>query len=392
MRYILLLLSLLFAQGVCAEQILRLVNDEVISDYDVSERLALRRIFEPQLSDNKSVRQQILEDLTNEKVKIYAAQQLNVEVSDAEVEQAISYLEQQNHLQPHTLKKRLAEKGVPMETLKAQTRADLLWLRYMQRKKIQAPPIPQSRITKLQDEMKKDMSADRYLLSAIYIPYGKSKEQAEQKAKEVFDNIVKGDSFSQTAQQYSSGKHAKDGGDLGWVKADSLDALLQKVVEVMNVGQLSKPVAGKSGYYIALLREKMPGMTSSEITSINLSQILVPYDKAAMAVSAAQTTKNCQQFNEVAKTYGGEGSGPVGEVVLERVPPEIARVLTDTPLSKPSAPIETPNEVVIFMKCSQRQVSVLPDEQVLRQKLEMEELDKKSTELLQQLRQQMVIE
>ena len=387
-----LCLGLLCAQVVCAQEILRLVDDEVISDYDVSERLALRRVFDPQVSTGKEMRQKILEDLTDEKVKIRVAEKLNIEVSDAEIEQAITYLEQQNQMQPNTLKKKLKAQGVSFETLKAQTRADLMWLRYLQHEQLKAPEVSQKQIKELRDSIQKDMSIDRYLLSVIYIPYGKDKELAGQKAQEAFNKIVLGESFSKTAKTYSSGAHAKVGGDLGWVKAGTLDAMLQKVVEVMTVGQLSKPIAGKSGYYVALLREKMPGMTSSEMTSIALSQILVPKDKIEMLVNTSQMAKDCAQFNEVAKSYGAPGSGPVGDVVLERVPPEVAEVLKQTPMQTASEPIETPNEFVIFMKCAQRKISVMPDDQALRQKLEIEAMEKQSNELLQKLRQQVTIE
>ena len=392
MRYILLILGLLCAQVACAQEILRLVDDEVISDYDVSERLALRRVFDQQLPTGKEIRQKILEDLTDEKVKIRMAEKLNIEVSDAEIEQAISYLEEQNHMPSGTLKKKLKAQGVPLETLKAQTRADLMWLRYLQHKQLKAPEVSQKKVDELRESIKKDMSTDRYLLSVIYIPYGKDKAQAEQKAQDVFNKIVLGESFSKMAQTYSSGVHAKVGGDLGWIKTEILDEMLKKVVEVMTVGQLSKPVAGKSGYYIALLREKMPGLTSSEMTSISLSQILVPKDKIDMLANMSKTAKNCSQFNEAAKSYGAPGSGPVGDVVLERLPIEVASVLTQTPMQTASDPIETPEEFVIFMKCDQRKISVLPDDKILRQKLEMEAMEKQSNELLQKLRQQVTIE
>ncbi|MBP5160908.1 MAG: peptidylprolyl isomerase [Alphaproteobacteria bacterium] len=392
MRYVFLFVGFLMAQCAFAGEVLRLVNDEVISDYDVSQRLAMRRAFDPQVKDNKATRQKVLEDLVDEKLKIQAAKQLNLEVSDAEVEQAIVYLAGQNQIQPEKLKANLAKQGVAMETLQAQTRADLLWLRYMQHQQVKAEDISAKQIKKLRDSIKKDMSADRYLLSVIYIPYGKNKEQAEQKAQEAFNAVVQGESFSQIAQKYSSGVHAKAGGDLGWVKADTLDALLQKVVAVMNVGQLSKPVAGKSGYYIALLREKMPGMTSSEMTSVVLSQILVPKDQIDMVANAVKMAQNCEQFNELAKQYGAPGSGPVGDVVVERVPPEMAGILEQTPMRTASEPIQTPTEFVIFMKCDQRQISVMPDDKVLRQRLEMESLEKQSNDLLKELRQQAVIE
>ena len=392
MRYIILFLAMLCEQMSWAGEILRLVNDEVISDYDVSERLSLRRLFDPQQQDNKAARQKILEDLTDEKIKLQVAKQANINISDEEVNQAIAYLEQQNHMQPNSMKKKLKENGISADVLMTQTRADLSWLRYLQYKQVKAPEISQKQIKELKSTLEKDMRSDRYLLSAIYIPYGKSKKQAEQKAQKAFDEIVAGASFSQTARTYSNGVHAKNGGDLGWTTVEKLDDLVQKVVGVMNVGQLSKPIAGKTGYYIVLLREKVPGMTSAEVTTIALSQILVPKDKIETVIKTASMAQDCVQFDTVAKEFGSDGSGPVGEIVLEKVPPEIARVLESTPMKTASVPIETPNEFIIFMKCQQRKVTILPDEQTLRQRLELEALEKQSAQLLQDLRKQAVIE
>ncbi|OYV03211.1 hypothetical protein CGW93_01990, partial [candidate division bacterium WOR-3 4484_18] len=51
---------------------------------------------------------------------------------------------------------------------------------------------------------------------------------------------------------------AKKGGDLGWLRAGSLDPKLERIVFSLRAGQFSLPVRTKSGYHIVLVEDRHP--------------------------------------------------------------------------------------------------------------------------------------
>ena len=78
-------------------------------------------------------------------------------------------------------------------------------------------------------------------------------------ALRIYVELVKGANFDSLAKLYSKDpRTAKKGGDLGWLRAGSLDPKLERIIFSLQPGQLSLPVRTKSGYHIVLLEDRRP--------------------------------------------------------------------------------------------------------------------------------------
>jgi peptidyl-prolyl cis-trans isomerase SurA len=108
------------AQG---QQVVVLVNGEPITALDIEQRSKLT-----QLSTQKvPPRQDVIDELIAEKLKVREARKWGLEVSTAEVDSAFAAMASRMRMTPEQLTQALAKSGVNPATLKHRIRADIAW-------------------------------------------------------------------------------------------------------------------------------------------------------------------------------------------------------------------------------------------------------------------------
>ncbi|WP_420133481.1 SurA N-terminal domain-containing protein [Rhodopseudomonas sp.] len=105
-----------------AQSVAVMVNGEPITNFDIDQRSRLDR-----LSHQSRSRQQILDELIDEKVKIREAKKYGVNPSDSEIESSFSSMSSRMRMTPDQMTKMLAGQGIRAETLKSKIRADMVW-------------------------------------------------------------------------------------------------------------------------------------------------------------------------------------------------------------------------------------------------------------------------
>jgi len=106
-----------------AQSIVVIVNGLPITTYDIDQRTRLIRV-----STRKSpTRQQVIDEIINEKVKLREAQRWGVQVSDADVDNAFAGMARGMGIDGQQLAQALAQQDVDAKSLKARIRADLAW-------------------------------------------------------------------------------------------------------------------------------------------------------------------------------------------------------------------------------------------------------------------------
>ena len=119
-----LLIATLLAIGVSAsgtaaraQQVVVIVNGEPITALDIEQRTKLN-----QLSTHKApTRQEVLDELINEKLKVREAKKLGLEISNSEVDTAFASMASRMRLTAEQLTEQLAKSGIHVATLKART-------------------------------------------------------------------------------------------------------------------------------------------------------------------------------------------------------------------------------------------------------------------------------
>jgi peptidyl-prolyl cis-trans isomerase SurA len=112
-----------------AQNIVAFVNGEPITALDVEQRT---RILEA-TTRKRPTRQEALEELVNDKVKLRQATRLEVDISDAAVDRALGSMARQGGRGAADLTAALKQAGIDVRAFKAKLRADLAWREVLQR-------------------------------------------------------------------------------------------------------------------------------------------------------------------------------------------------------------------------------------------------------------------
>ena len=136
-----------------------IVNDEVISGYDVEQRVDLV-IFTSNLENTAEVRRrlrrQILRGLIDENLQLQAAKRYSIVVNKSDMKQAYRMIETQNKLRAGGLASHLAALGVPMLTLDAQLRSSISWTKLVRRRLGQNVQISEEVVDEALAQLKED--------------------------------------------------------------------------------------------------------------------------------------------------------------------------------------------------------------------------------------------
>lgn len=111
------------ASGCLAQNVVVIVNGEPITALDIEQRSKLDT-----LSTHKTPsRQEVLDELINDILKIKEAKKWNLELSDAEVETSYGAMASRMRMTGEQLTQVLAKNGIGANTLKSRIRADAVW-------------------------------------------------------------------------------------------------------------------------------------------------------------------------------------------------------------------------------------------------------------------------
>jgi peptidyl-prolyl cis-trans isomerase SurA len=115
--------AMLVATTVNAQQVVVIVNGDPITALDIEQRTKLT-----QLSTHKTpTRQEVLDELINERLKVREAKKWGLEVPSSEVDNAYASMAKRMQMTAAQLTEQLAKSGVNAATLKARIKADITW-------------------------------------------------------------------------------------------------------------------------------------------------------------------------------------------------------------------------------------------------------------------------
>ena len=106
-----------------AQQVVLIVNGDVITAYDIEQRMKF-----VQLSTHKpGVRNEVIDDLIDDKLKVQFGRRYRIEIPDSDVDQQFAEMGHRMHMTSEQLSQALAQGGVDAATLKAKIRSDTVW-------------------------------------------------------------------------------------------------------------------------------------------------------------------------------------------------------------------------------------------------------------------------
>ena len=391
--------------------VVAVVNGQVITSQDVAARSRLLALsmgmgLAPEVIAR--LEPQVTKQLIDQTLQQQEINKLGITVSDQELADAISHIEQGNGLPPGGLQKRLEAAGVPYATLLSQIRVNLGWQKVLH--KVLGPgldPTPGD-LTAQKAALRASLDATRYHLAEIFIPVTDPSDESTARnfARTVITQLRQGAPFPVVAAQFSQSQTALAGGDLGFVQLKQLDVSVAAIVKQMPVGAISDPIRVPGGYEIVqLIAEhnignqmqtildirQAYGQYPQPVTGGQLSQVQISFITAFMG--KAQTAKSCDQIAALNAAYGNIRPANPGPVNLATVtPPAFQQVLATLPLNTISRPLVESAGVSVVMVCSRKQEKAqLPSDTDITNMIIDRRVGLEAAQMMDQLRHRSVI-
>lgn len=122
-RFLAMLIVVVGGGAAVAQSVVVFVNGDPITAIDVEQRSKFILLT----TQKPAPRQEVLDQLIDEKLKICEARRWGIEASDQEVDSNFSGMARRTGQTVEQLSQSLAQKGVNASTLKARIRADIVW-------------------------------------------------------------------------------------------------------------------------------------------------------------------------------------------------------------------------------------------------------------------------
>src|ERR1700680_4728387 len=106
-----------------AQAVAVMVNGEPITNYDIEQRTKLNFLTTHKPAD----RQQVIDELIDEKLKIREAKKFSVDPTSTDIDQAYAGMSGRMRITPDQLTKSLESQGIRPDTLKSRIKADMVW-------------------------------------------------------------------------------------------------------------------------------------------------------------------------------------------------------------------------------------------------------------------------
>lgn len=377
MRKFFLVFLLLLPLPALAEPTLGIVatvNDDAITTSDLSSRTRLMLLgsgIQPSPEILSHLQQQVLRTLIDEHLQMQEAKQLNITVSDTEIDEQVAKLAEQNHMPAAQLPDFFARGGVPISTLRDQMRASIAWGKVVQRKLRPQVDIGEDEVDAEITRLEANAGKPEYLIADIFLPVDSPQQEqsVQQSANKLIDTMAHGARFSGIARQFSQSASAAAGGDLGWLQPGQLEPQLDEAIRNMHPGTLSPPVRTATGYHILMLRDMRltPGAAAPADpaqTTFNLRQVMIPLAGSASGseVTAASSkleemqkqAKSCTDMERFAAAQGDSKRGDLGDIKYPDLPPALQQMISALPDNIPSPSLRNEHGVLFLMVCSRQ--------------------------------------
>ena len=269
------------------ERIIARVNNEIITQrqYD-QEQGTLRQELAKQYSGAEleaQVKEQsknLLRDLIDQSLLVQKAKDDDINVETDVVKQLDDIRKKNNLATLEDLETEIEKQGLNYEDFKDQIRRSLLTREVIGREVGSRIVLSRDDARKFYEAHKKEFESPGLVhLGQILISTEKRKpEEAEKRANDALAELKAGQRFADIAKKYSDGPSAEQGGDVGFMKEESLAPDIAAVVAKLDLNEFSNPIQSKYGYIILKVLERYsPGIPKFEEVEKRVNDVM--YDQ-----------------------------------------------------------------------------------------------------------------
>ncbi|HJW04987.1 MAG TPA: peptidylprolyl isomerase [Rhodanobacter sp.] len=281
------------------DRIVAVVNDDVILQSELNEAVAsVQQQYAGragQLPPLNVLQQQVLNRLVLMRLQIQKAQDQGIRVSNADVDQAVQSVAEQNKLSPEQLRAEVERSGASFASFREQL-ADQITVQRLHQS------VVQDSVSVTDSEIDNLLSSPTYKAGEVHlahiqigIPSGADAaaiQASQAKAEQALAAIKGGMDFNAAAIRYSDAPDALDGGDLGWRRLDEIPPAFADTLAAMKPGDVSAALRGPTGFHILKLVDQRQS-SRKMVTELHARQILI---KPSELLTPAQAEQKAQDL------------------------------------------------------------------------------------------------
>lgn len=281
------------------DRIVAVVNDDVILQSELNEAVAsVQQQYAGragQLPPLNVLQQQVLNRLVLMRLQIQKAQDQGIRISNADVDQAVQGVAEQNKLSPEQLRAEVERSGASFASFREQL-ADQITVQRLHQN------VVQDSVSVTDSEIDNLLASPTYKAGEVHlahiqisIPGGADAaaiQASQAKAEQALAAIKGGMDFNAAAIRYSDASDALEGGDLGWRRLDEIPPAFADTIASMKPGDVSAALRGPTGFHILKLVDQRQS-SRKMVTELHARQILI---KPSELLTPAQAQQKAQDL------------------------------------------------------------------------------------------------
>ncbi|MEQ5868513.1 peptidylprolyl isomerase [Sagittula sp. NFXS13] len=304
------------AQGLFSPAII--VNDEVITGYELQQRKAMLRAMRSPGNLDELAREQLIDD----RLRLQAAKDAGITLSPEEISDGMDEFASRASMTQEQFTAALAQEGVDKETFRDFVRAGLSWRSLVRQRFAGRANVSEAEVDRALSAQSGGSSV-RVLMSEIIMPAPPGQEATVQARANRIAELTDVGAFSAQARRYSATASRDNGGQLPWRDISELPPQLQPILLGLEPGEVSPPIPLQGA--VALFQLRAVEETDYQREGVGAVEYAAYYlpggrsaETLAKAAEISSRVDRCDDLYGVAKGQPPEvlerGSLPVSDV------------------------------------------------------------------------------
>jgi peptidyl-prolyl cis-trans isomerase SurA len=241
-----------------AQTVAVMVNGEPITNYDIEQRSKLTFLTTHKPAD----RQQVINELIDEKVKIKEGKKFGVDPSISDIDQSYAAMSSRMRITPEQLTKSLESQGIRPDTLKARMKAEMVWtslIRGRYKESLQVGEKEVAAAIHVNGDEKQETESFEYKMQPIVliVPRGSAPAAVEARHKEAEALRSRVQTCDEANAFFKSMQNAAIREAVTKTSAD-IPAVLRELLDKTPIGHLTPPEVTKQGVEMVALCGRKP--------------------------------------------------------------------------------------------------------------------------------------
>lgn len=386
------------------QKIAAIVNDQIISEYDLQQRMALffaSSGLSPTRETIERMRPEILQALIDEKLQIQEATEYEIIASEDDINRAVGFIAQQNNADMEQFRTLLARAGVSWNSYIDQIYAQIVWDRLVRARFRQTVNVTEEEVDAFMRRYEANLDKPQHRVAEIFLEVDTPAEEAAvyRTALRLVQQIRNGAKFPAVARQFSQAPTAGTGGELGWVTQGELDKELDRVIRGLRVGNVSDPIRTVAGFYIlTVIDRRDPSKVDPNRITLRVKQVSMMISEGdgrkeeAVLESIRSKINKCGDVEPLAEQNGADAVD-IGEVALGDLTSDLRGELMDVEKGQ-STRVTIKADTLRFVYVCDRDDNkrTMPTRDQVDQRLAGEQIGRMARRYLRDLRRDATIE